>query len=88
MPTPKRPEAATEVMLPEYDFASMGKPVRGKYYERMKSGSNLVLLEPDLSEAFPTSDSVNAALRSLLELARSVDPKTSKARRKATRSAR
>ncbi|HBL30190.1 MAG TPA: hypothetical protein DD490_25435 [Acidobacteria bacterium] len=51
---------------PEYDFTNA---VRGKYYERYKRGTNIVLLEPDVAEAFPTSDAVNDALRSLLRIA-------------------
>jgi hypothetical protein len=37
--------------------------VRGKYAERFKQGSNLVLIDPDLHELFPDSESVNRALR-------------------------
>ena len=40
--------------------------VRGKYYERYVSGSNVVLLAPDVAEAFHDSESVNAALRQYL----------------------
>ena len=39
------------------------KAVRGKYYDRMQEGTNIVLLAPDLMEAFPDSDAVNDALR-------------------------
>jgi len=41
-------------LLPEYDFSSMKGGVRGKYAARLKKGSNLVLLEPDVASAFPT----------------------------------
>ncbi len=37
--------------------------MRGKYYDRMREGTNIVLLAPDLMEAFPDSDAVNDALR-------------------------
>lgn len=37
--------------------------VRGKYAERYKKGTNIVLIEPDLHELFPDSESVNRALR-------------------------
>ena len=50
-------------MLPEYDFASMKGGVRGKYVKRLRAGSNLVLLEPDLAAAFPSDAAVNKALR-------------------------
>jgi len=50
----------------EYDFASMKGGVRGKYVKRLREGSNIVLLEPEVSKAFPTEDAVNQALRGLL----------------------
>lgn len=40
--------------------------VRGKYYERYKQGTNVVLLEPDLAEVFRNSAIVNEALRQYL----------------------
>ena len=52
---------------PEYDFSAA---VRGKYYERYQQGTNVVLLDPDVAEAFKDSESVNRALRLLLDLAR------------------
>jgi hypothetical protein len=54
-------------LLPEYDFS---RAVRGKYYERYRQGTNVVLLEPDVAQAFKDSESVNRALRLLLDLAR------------------
>ena len=40
--------------------------VRGKYLERYRSGTNLALLNPDVRAAFPTDESVNEALKSLI----------------------
>jgi len=54
-------------MLNEYDFS---KGVRGKYAKRYAEGSNIVVLSPDVAEAFPDSESVNDALRVLLKIAR------------------
>ncbi len=53
-------------MLLEYDFS---KGTRDKYSERMKQGSNVVVLAPDVAALFPDSDSVNAALRALMDAA-------------------
>ncbi len=53
-------------MLPEYDFS---KGVRGKYAERYAEGTNVVVLSPDLVRFFPDSESVNRALRTLVEVA-------------------
>jgi hypothetical protein len=54
-------------MLPEYDFS---RGVRGKYARRYAAGSNVVVLAPDVSEVFPTSESANEALRALAAIIR------------------
>ena len=59
-------------LLPEYDFSSMKGGVRGKYVARLKKGSNLVLLEPDVAAAFPTDAAANEALRAVLKASRVV----------------
>ena len=59
-------------LRPEYDFASMGGGVRGKYVARLRRGSNLVLLEPEIAAAFPSDDAVNEALRGVLNTTRAV----------------
>ena len=48
--------------------------VRGKYVERYRAGTNLVLLDPDIAQAFPTDASVNEALRLLLQIAQRQQP--------------
>jgi len=53
-------------MRPEYDFSAMRSGVRGKYFRRFQSGTNVVLLEPEVAKAFPTDAAVNAALRAVL----------------------
>lgn len=57
---------AAEGMREEYDFSS---GVRGKYAEQYRQGTNVILLDPELVDAFPDSKSVNDALRSLLAIA-------------------
>ena len=47
----------------------LSKAVRGKYYARMKAGTNTVLIAPDLLDTFPDSESVNEALRGLKKIA-------------------
>jgi hypothetical protein len=58
-------------LRPEYDFTQLQGGVRGKYVERYKQGTNLVLLAPDVAQAFPTAEAVNEALRLLIRLAKS-----------------
>ena len=53
----------------EYDLQSLLKDaVRGKYVEQYAEGTNLVLLEPDIADAFSTPEAVNKALRLVLHL--------------------
>jgi len=53
-------------LLPEYDFTGA---VRGKYYERYRQGTNVVLLDPDVAAVFRDSAAVNDTLRRLVSLA-------------------
>lgn len=53
-------------MQEEYDFS---KGVRGKYADRYASGTNIVVLDPDVAQSFPDSQSVNEALRTLIKIA-------------------
>jgi hypothetical protein len=54
-------------MQDEYDFSN---GVRGKYVDRFAKGSNVVVLDPDVAQVFPDSESVNQALRALAEIIR------------------
>lgn len=56
-------------LRPEYDFAHMEGGVRGKYIERYQTGTNLVRLDPDVAQAFPSDEAVNEALRMLIQVA-------------------
>jgi hypothetical protein len=53
-------------LRPEYDLSSLKGKVRGKYVERYKQGTNVVLLEPDVANVFPDSQAVNEALRKII----------------------
>ncbi|MDP1931005.1 MAG: hypothetical protein Q8L60_06090 [Gammaproteobacteria bacterium] len=59
---------AKDEMRTEYRREDLGKGVRGKYFERVSKGTNLVLLEDTVAKAFPTGEAVNEALRGLLAL--------------------
>lgn len=62
----KSNEEPGDEMRAAYDFSG---GVRGKYYQQYMQGTNVVLLEPDVAEAFHDSESVNRALRILMSLA-------------------
>lgn len=59
----------TDELRPEYKRSDLGEIVRGKYANRIKDETNVVLLEPDVAQAFPNDEAVNKALRYLLEVA-------------------
>ena len=54
-------------LKPEYDIEKLGPGVRGKYYGRYNEGTNVVVIDPDLSKEFPNTKAVNDALREILE---------------------
>ncbi|NOS99520.1 MAG: hypothetical protein HOP29_02715 [Phycisphaerales bacterium] len=58
----KKKAAKRRVRKPAEEFDFRGG-VRGKYAERYKQGTNVILLEPDVARWFPDSASVNEALR-------------------------
>jgi hypothetical protein len=60
---------AGDELRPEYKRSDFGKLVRGKYAARAARETNVVVLEPELAEAFPNAKAVNEALRGLLDVA-------------------
>ncbi len=63
-------------LRPEYDLSKLKGGVRGKYYRKATAGTNLVLIEPELTNVFPDTESVNRALRLLADTAASATGKT------------
>ncbi len=66
----KKANTASDELRSEYRREDFGPMVRGKYATRLKESSNIVVLDPEIAEVFPNAQAVNAALRGLLELAR------------------
>ena len=64
--------AVNDDLRPEYDLAHIEGGVRGKYYREATAGTNLVLIEPDLARVFPSTESVNRALRLLVDTAEAI----------------
>lgn len=69
------PKEMEDDMRAEYKLSQLKGKVRGKYVERYRSGTNLILLESDVQAAFPDAESVNDALRMLMKVARRQLPK-------------
>ena len=54
----------------EYDLSTMTIVAKGRYAPGRRVGNNVVVLAPDVAQAFPTDDAVNEALRLVLQIAR------------------
>jgi hypothetical protein len=66
----KAKKRAADAIRPEYKRSDFGKLVRGKYAGRLQTRSNVVVLDPEVAAFFPNAAAVNAALRSLAEIAK------------------
>lgn len=60
---------APDELRSEYKRSDFGNLVRGKYAARVASETYIVVLEPEVAEAFPNDSAVNDALRGLLKCA-------------------
>lgn len=65
----KKAKSTSDELRTEYKRSDFGKLERGKYYERIKASSNVVVLDREVAAVFPNSESVNKALHSLVEVA-------------------
>jgi hypothetical protein len=73
----KDKEINKDELRPEYTRADFpGGFVRGKYAKRLKESSNIVVLRPEVAQAFPNEEAVNNALLSLIDIARKTTPPT------------
>ena len=62
----KRSTSKDDQDIPELKREQLGVGVRGKYHKQFMQGSNVVVLQPEIQKAFPTSEAVNKALASML----------------------
>jgi hypothetical protein len=65
----KKANFKDEEMRAEYSRADLGPLMRGKYAARYAKVTNVVVIDPELTKAFPNNEAVNDALRSLLAVA-------------------
>ena len=68
----------TDQEIPELKRSELGVGVRGKYLKHFAQGSNVVVLQPEIQKAFPTSEAVNKALASMLAFAQEARGLTSR----------
>ncbi len=77
----KKAKTTSDDLRSQYKRSDFKKLERGKYYERVKASSNVVVLDPEVAAAFPNSTAVNKALHTLVDLAESVAALKSGSRR-------
>jgi hypothetical protein len=68
----KKDELRTEYKRSDFS----GSLVRGKYVKRLRESSNIIVLKPEVAEAFPNEEAVNTALLSLIKLAQTTSRRT------------
>ena len=81
----KKVKSTSDELRTEYKRSDFKKLERGKYYERIRVSSNVVVLDAEVAAVFPNSAAVNKALHSLVEVAESASGLTSSSRRRARR---
>ena len=67
--------------IPELKREQLGTGIRGKYFQHVRHGSNVVVQRPGIQKAFPTSEAVNKALASMLAFAQEAKNLTSPSKR-------
>jgi hypothetical protein len=84
----KKPKPSKrDELRPEYKRSDFGKMVRGKYAKRIAAATNVVVLDPEVAEAFPNDQAVNEALRSLINVAKASTRSTRRSRGRAAKTA-
>lgn len=77
----KKISIKSDDMQAEYSRVDLGPLVRGKYAARYAKATNIVVIDPALTKAFPNNEAVNDALRSLLTVATAATGMTSRSSR-------
>ncbi len=52
----------------EYDLSKLPIMPKGRYAPEHRRWRNLIILDPDVAQAFPNDEAVNKALRLVLEM--------------------
>ncbi len=77
----KKPEKTQDEMRSEYRREYLGTLTRGKYVARYAKATNVAVIDKGLSKAFPNTEAVNDALRSLLTVATAARRTTARSKR-------
>ena len=64
----KKSDTSDYELRDEYDLSKMTIVAKGRYAPHRRAGKNVVLLAPDVVQAFPTDEAVNEALRLIMQM--------------------
>ena len=78
----KKSKTRSDDLRPEYERSDFTTLERGRYYERVRAGSNVVVLDDELSTVFPNSAAVNKALHSLVDVAQKASALSDQSKRR------
>lgn len=67
---PKRIKSENYDLRPGYDLSKMTIVPKGRFAPERRAGRNVVVLEPEVSKAFPTDEAVNEALRLVIQISK------------------
>ena len=81
----KASSSGKDELRAEYKRSDFGKMVRGKYAGKIAAATNVVLIEPEVSKAFPNDQAVNDALRSLIDIAKATARPTHRSKGRAAK---
>ena len=77
----KRTKGEDYELRDEYDLSKMSIVAKGRFAPHRRVGLNIIVLAPELLQAFPNDEAVNAALRLVLQISKiPSSPKASKAK--------
>ncbi len=79
----KAKSTSDDELRTEYKRSDFRKLERGKYYDRVKASSNVVVLDDAIAAVFPNSAAVNRALHTLVEVAQKTSGLTKRSSRRA-----
>ncbi|HEY1337341.1 MAG TPA: hypothetical protein VGF59_07510 [Bryobacteraceae bacterium] len=66
----KAKKATADELRQKYKRSDLSVLAREKYINRLRTRSNVVVLDPEIADLFPNAEAVNAALRSLADIAK------------------
>lgn len=78
----KKNKSISNEMRNEYKRSDFTQLERGKYYKRVTTNSNIVILDPDIAQVFPNAAAVNETLHALVDVMQKVSSRSATRRKR------